>query len=371
MELRTVVPDELSRRSSGSELTLAERIYIICRARQMMLDCGEYDVKKIALEALVSPNTVRSLLDDPYPVYSLHSTTLPKLDPRFIGPKKRSLPNVNELDDDDFTLVGLALREPRLTPRALAARMCNDEWSTDRVKHLLTAFFPYRKAIRRPPLDLQHRAARLRYFYETLPKFDATRIIWTDESYIQRTGQGFRWITEPEQRYSGVRVQKEEQYMVWAAFTFKDGLIDYRVFPKNYTMDSRRYVADCLEPCILPFWTRLSAADKEIYSFMQDNAAPHKAPAAAGCLQDNFIRVVEWPPLSPDLNPIENFWCIVKSLTNKVDLASLNGLRETDVILGAILIAFGSDRMVEMYRRMRENWLACIDADGGNHHYTA
>ena len=40
--------------------------------------------------------------------------------------------------------------------------------------------------------------------------------------------------------------------------------------------------------------------------FMQDNTPIHKAHAVTKWLEDMGIEVVDWPPYSPDLNPIEN-----------------------------------------------------------------
>lgn len=50
--------------------------------------------------------------------------------------------------------------------------------------------------------------------------------------------------------------------------------------------------------------------------FMQDNASTHTAHSVQNWLrefgQENGVHFLDWPPYSPDLNPIENVWALLK-----------------------------------------------------------
>ncbi len=48
--------------------------------------------------------------------------------------------------------------------------------------------------------------------------------------------------------------------------------------------------------------------------FQQDNAPCHKAQIISDWFleHDNEFTLLTWPPLSPDLNPIEHLWDVVE-----------------------------------------------------------
>ena len=52
--------------------------------------------------------------------------------------------------------------------------------------------------------------------------------------------------------------------------------------------------------------------DPEDYILMQDGAPAHRAASTKEYLEKLKLETVEWPAYSPDLNPIENCWGIIK-----------------------------------------------------------
>ena len=57
------------------------------------------------------------------------------------------------------------------------------------------------------------------------------------------------------------------------------------------------------------------------FLFQYDNDPKHKSKLALEFYSKNKLDRLEWSLYSPDLNPIENIWGIVKQQVNKCDLS--------------------------------------------------
>ena len=59
----------------------------------------------------------------------------------------------------------------------------------------------------------------------------------------------------------------------------------------------------------------------------------HSAKKVQKVLQENGIKVLEWPGNSPDTIPIENLWGIIKNKLRSKDCTNVNNLIETIILV--------------------------------------
>ena len=198
------------------------------------------------------------------------------------------------------------------------------------------------RAKKRPHLTQREATLRLA-FAQSHINTDWSRVLFSDECSVEKgRGRKQRWafgywhqkwdhdklVTYPKGKQGSVMVWasiggSSERSRLWIMER------DERSLRGGYTAHS---YTDTLEEGLLTIY------DGE--SFVQDNAPIHTAHHTLNWLSDNGILLLQnWPPYSPDLNPIEHCWYHLKArvyeLRPDLDLIT-NQERQKEVLIDTL-----------------------------------
>lgn len=83
-------------------------------------------------------------------------------------------------------------------------------------------------------------------------------------------------------------------------------------------------------------------------------------------LVDNSIYTMEWPPYSPDMNPIENIWSIMK---HKVRQSNPETIQQLERQIQIAWEDISNDVIQNLIDSMSNRCAAVIKANGGHTKY--
>ena len=96
--------------------------------------------------------------------------------------------------------------------------------------------------------------------------------------------------------------------------------------------------------------------------FQQDKDSKHTAHTTQNYLEDNISHLIDWPAKSPDLNPMENIWSILKGNTKKRQPKTVMELEEC--------IHEEWERLsTTMIKDLAKSFRKCIKFNGSVTHY--
>lgn len=195
------------------------------------------------------------------------------------------------------------------------------------------------------------------------------RVMFSDEVNIVTSAHGMEWVRRPpntrhDPKYiREVNRQGRCKLNVWGAIT-STGMLDLVII--DGTLNQHNYLNNVLIPRVLPY--KQSHPDM---IFQHDGAPAHRAIMIKEWLSSEDVEVLKWPAQSPDINPIENLWNMLKE-----EIGPLNhiGPNQKEELTGVVTEAWEKLRnkpriLTKLYGSMKRRMIEIIAKRGAQTKY--
>lgn len=222
-------------------------------------------------------------------------------------------------------------------------------------------------APRKPLLTIKNRIKRMKWCKERLNWSVErwSRVIFSDESNFEVINRKNRIIVKRfacekfHERFVQPRVQGGGGSAgIWGNISHKGtgcaNLYEGRI-------NQHRYI-ETLENHLIPLATLFYDQSKDYY-FQQDGATAHTAKSVQTWMKENNVMVLQNPPKSPDLNPIENVWAW---MDRQLIREQINNVKELKALLEKIWLQVPTSMCMKLIESMPRRVQACYKAKGGH-----
>ena len=231
-------------------------------------------------------------------------------------------------------------RNPRRSQRKLASQMCASRSTIQRIIKQDLGLTPFKRR-KVHGLTKQQCRTRLERSKALLQRYDfgdVERIVFSDEKMFvieeHLNAQNDRVYAAafediPERVRTVQRFQKPGSVMVWGAVS-SGGKFPLVFVESGVKVNAAYYREEILEGCLKAEAHRVFGQGQ--WTFQQDSAPAHKAKVVQEWCQaeiPDFITSSQWPPSSPDLNPLDYaIWGILEAKVNAIKNTSLDSLKK-------------------------------------------
>jgi len=287
-------------------------------------------------------------------------------------PKKRSgrPPALTEAQTDELVNYIQQSKETRRKSYLRLAKEVFPEWNVGEYAirfALRKRGFKRYIALAKPPLSEANQRKRLAWAEEHVnwSKDQWCQILWSDETWVNSTQHRKVWVTrqrgeELDNTCLVIKRRRAKGWMFWGSFNgTRKG--PHLFWEKDWgTIGSESYRAHIVP--LVEGWMRMYPG----LIFMQDNAPGHAAADTIQDLQERGIHKEEWPPYSPDLNPIETVWNWMKDYLQRHYGHLEFGYNRLREVVNEAWDQITESQLEELINSMEERCKDVIKAEGGH-----
>ena len=269
--------------------------------------------------------------------------------------------------EEQDTHIALTSRvQPFSPPRAIRRALNLDISPKTVARRLDEAGLVGRVARRKPLLNAATIRKRIS-FAEGYSEMYWSQVLFSDEKIFW--GDGFcgqTWVRRPVgEAFNPVYVMKKTAHPVkvnvWACFSAA-GRGAIAIFKENC---NAKMMKEILVKHLFKAADRLFDPTKQWF-LLHDNGSNHNNALVKEWLDSKSVRCIDFPPYSPDLNPIENLWA---ALAREVEKTPCSTQDELIACVKAVWLSESKSLMERLIASMPRRIQAVLDANGAHTKY--
>jgi len=286
-------------------------------------------------------------------------------------------PQVLSTSDKRFLWI-LIKRNPFIRYREINERLRSSLSRTTLLKMIKESGYGHWKARKRPRLQEEHARKRLAWarVHRNWTVEQWRKVVWSDECSVELgKGKQGKWVFRLNRRNEKWKKEYITPYnkskgmsvMVWVAIWGGEHT-PIQAMTRDPDAARNGYSAASYLEILQANFRQIS---REGLLFMQDNASIHTAHLIRDWFFECGISAIQWPPYSPDLNPIEHAWAKLKERIYQLDpdIESRTGPEDEvkEYFIDLIQRAWedlGQDYFDQLVASMPRRVEAVIDAQG-------